>query len=351
MAIPLADRPARIRLRSPAEMAAAIPHLVGFRPEESLVVVSLRGPHKRIGLTMRFDLPPADHDEHFAGVVAARLVADGASHALVACCTAATGDLPDLPRGELIDCIRAELRTEDVALMDALLIREGRWWSYLCADLACCPIDGRVVEEATDVAAAHALIGRSMLPDRSALVDSLRPVGFLAREAMEQALDGAGDQVAERVLAGDIERVRAETVALVAELADRYADPATASLSDDEAARVIVGLFDILGRDAVLTTSIGRDRDVMQALFTDVCRRALPPHDAPVCTVLAWPAYAGGNGSLTNVALERAYASDPDYSLAEILREALHRQVPPALLRETWLLASARPAEPGRSRT
>jgi hypothetical protein len=329
-------------------MAAAVPHLVGFRPEESLVVISLRGPRKRIGLTMRFDLPAAKYDEHLAGEVAARLEADGASHALVACCTAQPGDSPDLPRADLIGRIQDEVQARDIAVIDALLIRDGRWWSYLCDDIECCPLDGTVIGDATDVAAAHALVGRSMLPDRTSLVDSIRPVEFLAREAMGQALDRVGTRIAERVLNGEVEAVRAETAALVADLADRYADPTTAGLTDDEAARVIVGLFDVLGRDAVLTSSIGRDLDVMQALFAELCRRAGPPDDAAVCTVLAWLAYAAGNGGLANVALERAYRSDPDYSLAEILREALHRQVPPSLLRETWLLASARPPKPKR---
>ncbi|MDX6284810.1 MAG: hypothetical protein QOG53_295 [Frankiales bacterium] len=327
-------------------MAAAIPHLVGFRPEESLVVISLRGPRKRIGLTMRFDLPAVSCDEDFAGVVAVRLAADGATHALVACCTALEGDAAELPRAALIECIGHAVRGQGIAVMDALLIRDGRWWSYLCEDVTCCPVDGTPVEEATDVAAAHALIGRSMLPTRKALIESIRPVEFLARATMQQALDRAGDDVAERVVRGELESVRAETVALVATLANRYAEPATAQLSDDEAARVIVGLFDLLARDEVLMGSVGRGLDVMRALFTDICRRAIPPDDAPACTVLAGLAYADGNGSLANVALERAYASDPDYSLAEILREALHRQVPPSVLRETWLLASARPTTP-----
>jgi hypothetical protein len=347
MAVPLADRPARVRLTSPAEMAAAVPHLVGFRPEESLVVISLRGPHKRIGLTMRFDLPAPTYDEHFAGEVGARLEADGASHALLACCTEAQGDQPHLPRAELIARIRLDVDGRGIALMDALLIRRGRWWSYLCDDAECCPLDGTVVDEAVDVAAAHALVGRAMLPNRQALVDSIRPVEFRARAAMEQALDRIGNEFAGRVQREGLDRVCEDAVALVRQLVQRYADPATAQITDSEAALLITSLFSRTIRDAVLMSALGDDLDVMQSLFIDVCRRALPPHDAGACTTLAWIAYANGNGSLVNVALERALASEPDYSLAEILREALHRQVPPAVLRETWLLASTRPPQPG----
>ena len=322
-------------------MAAAIPHLVGFHPEESLVVISLRGPRKRIGLTMRFDLPPPDLHAGMADEVAARLAGDGAEHAVVACCTTEARDDTQPPRAELIELVRARLRGRDIMLMEALLVRDGRWWSYLCDDPECCPPCGAEVPPGTDIAAAHALVGRALLPDRKALADQLRPVEFVARRAMEQALERAGDDVAERVVTGDIEAVRAETVALVASLADRYADSVTAQLTDDEAARVVVGLVDVHARDQALVAGLAHDVDVAVRLFIDLCRRALPPDDAPTCTALAWLAYADGNGALANVALERAFASAPDYSLARLLRDALHGQVPPSMLRQAWLDASS----------
>src|SRR4051812_6238144 len=60
-----------VRLTSPGEIAAAVPHLCGFLPSESLVAVSLRGERHRIGLCMRLDLPPAEVDEDVAEQVAA----------------------------------------------------------------------------------------------------------------------------------------------------------------------------------------------------------------------------------------------------------------------------------------
>jgi hypothetical protein len=44
--------------------------------------------------------------------------------------------------------------------------------------------------------------------------------------------------------------------------------------------------------------------------------------------------YFKGNGLVAACAMERALASDPNYSLALILEEALARQVPPSMLRE-----------------
>ena len=51
-----------VRISDPGEVAAALPHLLGFRPEESVVVVGLGGPSGgRVGLTVRADLPPPPH--------------------------------------------------------------------------------------------------------------------------------------------------------------------------------------------------------------------------------------------------------------------------------------------------
>src|SRR3954452_25259701 len=72
-----------LRLTTPGDIVAAIPHLCGFTPTESLVAISLRGERKRIGLALRFDLPGVGLDEVAADEVAARLAFDGARAAVV----------------------------------------------------------------------------------------------------------------------------------------------------------------------------------------------------------------------------------------------------------------------------
>jgi hypothetical protein len=51
--------PAVARLSGPGEILAVLPSLCGFTPHESLVLLSLRGPRRRLGLTARVDLPDA----------------------------------------------------------------------------------------------------------------------------------------------------------------------------------------------------------------------------------------------------------------------------------------------------
>src|SRR4051812_31304287 len=85
-----------VRLTSPGEIAAAIPHLCGFVPSESLVAVSLRGDRRRIGLSLRFDLPAIEAvaDTANAEEVASRLAHDGASAIVLVVYTEQAGPRP-----------------------------------------------------------------------------------------------------------------------------------------------------------------------------------------------------------------------------------------------------------------
>ena len=65
---------------------------------------------------------------------------------------------------------------------------------------------------------------------------------------------------------------------------------------------------DVQARDAVATLILTRE-DELLSLLVQVARRVVPPDDAPVCTLVAWTAYARGEGALANVALDRALAA------------------------------------------
>ena len=62
-----------VRPSSPAALLAVVPHLVGFVPEASVVVIGTAPPRDRIPVTLRYDLPDPPH---------ADLAADIAAHAV-----------------------------------------------------------------------------------------------------------------------------------------------------------------------------------------------------------------------------------------------------------------------------
>src|ERR671910_2185298 len=132
-----ATQPIIVKLDSPTAIVEAMPTFVGFHPRESLVVMCLRGPRKRNGLTMRIDLPEPRHDRALAADLARRAAIDKADAAIVICYTSAPDTDGLLPRTTLVDEQIEQLRRRGIGLAEALLVRDGRWFSYTCAQDRC----------------------------------------------------------------------------------------------------------------------------------------------------------------------------------------------------------------------
>jgi hypothetical protein len=327
-----------VRLSGPGDLVATVPHLFGFVPTESVVLLGLHGPRKRINLTLRLDLCPPKHDRVVAADLARRVIASEPDAVQIVVLTGADDDDDGLPRRALV----AELRTAlGLGVMDALLVRDGRWWSYLCEDPDCCPPDGTPLDPqsggATAMAAAHAMLGRSVLPDRDAVVRTVAAPTGIAAVSARQALQRMCDKVDALDGVGWTE----PAVALVRDLVEAYADPRFTVRADD-AALIILLCHDVPSRDEILGFELDDDaEDQLLRLLRDCVRRALPPFDAPVCATYAWLAYASGEGVLSSAAVDRALATDAGLSLAQLVAEAISRQVHPRLLRQ-----AARPRRP-----
>ena len=70
------------------------------------------------------------------------------------------------------------------------------------------------------------------------------------------------------------------------------------------------------------------------ALWSDLTRRLEPRFLPPAASLLALSAWQFGDCALAGIALQRALAADPDYSLANLLSHALHHMLSPVVLRE-----------------
>lgn len=345
--MPPAARPVA-RLTSPGEIAALVPVLCGFVPHESLVVVSLRGARKQVGMTMRFDLDWAcDGGSGAAEEVAGRLALDGAERVVLVVLSDVTPD--EMAGGEgglawsgLVDEIGAACEARGAKVAEALLVRQGRWWSFLCQAQACCPAEGTPVEvEPTPalrlLASERVLEGRAVLASRAELARSLAPPVLLAAAAAEQHLDQAVLAWVERHRREGFEALRAHGVAAAGRLLAGSLTPGGVSAA--EAAELAVSLHDVRLRDEIATWAL-TDPGPLLAMLLQVARQVVPPEDTQVCALVGWVAYATGDGALANVALDRALASDPDCSLALLLREMLDRQIAPEEVRR--LLADTR---------
>jgi hypothetical protein len=177
-------------------------------------------------------------------------------------------------------------------------------------------------------AAALVATGAAPLPNRAALVASVAGPSGAAAHYTARLQTVVADELMARVAAGEpVSGVRAETVDLF-----RAAAAGSASgkpLSDVRAARLLAGLVDIGARDVVLSWAGEKDTDGLLALLLALAGRATEPLNVPVLTVLAWVAYARGDGGLANVAIEGALSTDPGYTMARLVASGLESGLHP----------------------
>jgi Domain of unknown function (DUF4192) len=342
-----------VRLTDPGELAAGLPNLIGFRPQESLVLVTLAGvTGGRVGMTVRVDLPPPEH----AGVVAAALAdavsREEAAAALVAVVSEAADEpsafgaqAVDLPHRGLLRQVVLALGARGTAVRESLLVRRGRWWSYECPHACCAPNAGTPLPAGPgQLEVASVVAGQVVAIDRSALAARIaRPE--VGAAAMAAVCLRAGEEHAAAVAASGADEVAVQAWAAVLTAVEQLRPRSAPRLPDAVVARVVWGLCDVAVRDRALVLATGPDADVAEALWAECTRRAPAPLDAAPATLLAVHAWLRGDGAMAGIALDRALASEPGYALAELLAEGLKVCLPPAELRR-WIEAAADGALP-----
>lgn len=324
--LPPSDVPT-IKLRSPGDLVAATPYLLGFHPTDSVVVAAFRG--SRVVFAARSDLPgpdtpPPPRMAREVVELAARQGPDG---------VAILGYGPAARVDELLRPVREEAERRGFAVKELLRVADGRWWSYLCENPECCPPEGTPFDPAaSEVAARCTVEGLAAAASRSELARAVAPVDGADRAAVDDATDRAELQL-QQWLAGLPEGERLDAIttrgtAAVRGAIERYGGGGR--LDDDELALLSIMLVSIPVRDAAwraITTVEPHLR-----LWTDVTQRADPALVPAPASLLAFTAWRAGDGALARLALERALHEDPSYSMATLLLDGLTRGVPPSAL-------------------
>jgi hypothetical protein len=354
-----ADEPQYVvRISDPGEIAASLPYLLGFQPQESVVLVALGGESGgRLGLTVRADLPPPRYAGQVARMVAEGIATDRPAGVLVfivsespdaelpdlaAADRAADGAPVDLPHRLVLHDVVLALAARDIPVRDSLLVRDGRWWSYECSDPCCAPGAGTALPDGvTELAAASVATGQVVEADRGRLAARIAPVTGPAADELAETAARVGMRYARDSLA-DAARTRGRSWTAIRQAVTRCrsgSGSAAVRLSSREVARTLWGLTDLRVRDRALGLALGKDAAAAEVLWTECTRRAPESLAAAPATLLGVSAWLRGDGAMANVALERALTCRPGYALAELLAQGLAACLPPravrALVRET----------------
>jgi hypothetical protein len=98
----------------------------------------------------------------------------------------------------------------------------------------------------------------------------------------------------------------------------------------DQLAWLMIVLASLPVRDDAWARMVPEHREAHLALWGDIVRHAAGEWAAAPASLLAFTAWQAGDGTLANIALDRALAADPGYSMALLLRDILDAGVPPS---------------------
>ncbi|GAA4614232.1 DUF4192 domain-containing protein [Saccharopolyspora hordei] len=339
-----------VSLTDPADVLAAVPHMLGFHPTDSLVVLTLHdvASTPKFGVTLRTDLPcsmklcgfgerllsgPLSR-QRVEGVV---LVVVGTEPHAEACddncagaCRRPLLNGPDAdgagtgpPHADLIDVLRDSFERAGIVLVHALWAPEiqaaAPWQCY--SEPEC---SGEIPDpKSSPVAAALAATGAVTFGSRDELRALVAPESPEAVARWSAKLDVLAE---ERMDTDDPHRV-ARDVQLVLAAVQRAANGS--ALTEDDQLRVLLAVSDTRVRDIALSTALGETAGAAEELWLTLVRRAPAAELPEVAALLAFSAYVRGEGALCNAALERIEQTQPDHHLGTLLRQAVDTGLPP----------------------
>ncbi|MFB7916131.1 DUF4192 domain-containing protein [Streptomyces sp. NPDC056061] len=351
----------QITLRGPADLADALPYLMGFHPNDSVVMVALHGGRGRFGGRLRLGIPQSPREwPSVAGQLAECLIKGSERRgerpdAIVVflCQDPAEGENGNQIM-ERLRPLAQHLRTAcgafDVPVLEALCISDGRYWSYCCPDKRCCPTEGNpmVMPGTSVMAAAAAYAGIQVRGTLREMEARLAPPSTSAADGQQRAFDSVGAELIPKLLdeTGRAE-VSRQTLGLAGRLMKRLAETpvTTPSLSDinddrlishDEAAEMILGLQDRETRDRAAEWMEGPEAEAALRLWRVLSRRCVAPyeeHAAAPLTLAGWVSWSTGDEPGARVALGLALKADSQYTFAQLLHEACNQGLDPETLR------------------
>ena len=315
--------------RTPADLVAVVPQLLGFRPEDSVVLVTFGPPGETFHA--RVDLPTGGD----AQVAVAEMLTDVVTrHAITRVALLVYTDDTWLAAG-FHDAAVPVFRRAGVRILDVLRVGPDRVHRAGHPDDPGEPYDltshrftaeqvaqGRVVHASrAELAATLDVVDQV---DAAAVADAAAV--WTAR--MRGAFSFVGDERRHADLAEDAVWVRSVV---------RRHTGLGVPLPADDAGRMIGSVVAEPLRDVAWSQMTREDADRHVAFWADLVRRCPPALVPPTASLLAFAAWLDGDGALAWCALDRVVAVDPGHRMAGFVAALLERAVPPS----TWELVNA----------
>lgn len=316
----------RVRLNDLAELLAGIPVVLGFHPEDSLVLITLRGKDPCwLGLTLRADLAPPEHHRALVDRLLAPVRRSGADTVVLAV-IGGTADPPSFR--DLVERTRAALSGVDIPVAHAVWAEsthsDAHWE---CFDEMGC--GGRLPDQrSTVLAAAMTAVGSVTFGSRDELARLFEPPDEDTAARRGNLLDQAGIED------------ESTSVERLATVRAAVADGRTPT-EDEDVVRLGVALSDYTVRDVCLGYALSEQAADAERLWLDLVRALPAPERAEPAVLLAMSAYLRGNGGLANIAVENAELALPGHTLAVLLRTAIGLGLAPERMRSMVAVAVA----------
>ncbi len=314
---------ATFRLGCIDDLAEAVPYLLGFHPQRSVVLLGLTGgteasPLGHVRVTARLDTD--DLVDDVAGDVADGVATDATRLAAMTAHSLrrggahrAVGVLFTDADEDPARCVRA-MQLAGSACMDAGL--------DLLRFLVAAPAADE--QPASGIVAAAAIYaGLVALPDRASLVSLLDPD---ADDEREQHRAGVLEAIAAR--RREVHAGRGACWHRSATRALRAASRTVTVVGNEALVRFGAALTDPEFRESCwLAIEAGRMDG--EQLWRELARRLPRPYDAAPLFFSGWVRWRAGDGALAGIAVRRALDSEPDYQAAALLASALQSGLDP----------------------
>jgi hypothetical protein len=334
-----------IRLTDAASVLAAVPHLIGHYPVNSVVVIGLHGeaPY-RIGMTARADIPQACHNDLLAKHLLRGFAQQNTTYAILV--VIGGGREPeggDLPYRALVDSFTTQSAEAGVPVVRALwapVIDAGAEWRCYGEEES-----GGVQTEprTTELAAAAVLTGAVTAASRDDLVAILAPIDQAVIDRRARMLETFRRTTP---TADDPPGMGRTQLAALRETVESALGSQELPVLDDIAVVMVAdALRNTQVRDAFLVQPDDEHYQGAERLMTVLVRTTAGRDRAEAASLLALYAYRRGDTVLAGIALENGRQADPQHRFTRLLRELLDSTFEPHRLIATFESASREAGE------